>query len=76
MLNRKKLGYVFTGCLGLLIFISFLMISGCSRQEQNETIRIGAIDPLTGPFAAYGEPVRNGMLLAVDEINAGGGYQW
>lgn len=73
MLNRKKLGYVFTGCLGLLIFISFLMISGCSRQEQNETIRIGAIDPLTGPFAAYGEPVRNGMLLAVDEINAGGG---
>jgi branched-chain amino acid transport system substrate-binding protein len=41
-----------------------------TRQRQAIPIRIGAIDPLTGPFAAYGEPVRDGMLLAVDEINA------
>ena len=40
---------------------------------EGEVIRIGAIDPLTGPFASYGEPVRNGMLLAVEEINAKGG---
>lgn len=54
---------------------------GCKRENpatQPTTgpagaIVIGAIDPLTGPFAAYGEPVRDGMLLAVDEINAAGG---
>ena len=37
------------------------------------TLRIGAIIPLSGPFAAYGEPVRDGVLMAVDEINAAGG---
>jgi branched-chain amino acid transport system substrate-binding protein len=42
---------------------------------SNETIKIGAIDPLTGPFAAYGEPVRDGMLLAVEQINASGGIK-
>jgi branched-chain amino acid transport system substrate-binding protein len=44
-----------------------------SRQPETGTIRVGAIAPLTGPFAAYGEPVRDGMQLAVEEINAAGG---
>lgn len=42
-------------------------------KEEPEEIKIGAIVPLTGPFAAYGEPVRDGMFLAVEEINAGSG---
>ena len=42
---------------------------------EQKTINVGAIDPLTGPFAAYGEPVRDGMLLAVDEINEAGGVK-
>jgi branched-chain amino acid transport system substrate-binding protein len=42
-------------------------------SRESNAVRIGAIDPLTGPFAAYGEPVRDGMLMAVDEINATGG---
>ena len=46
---------------------------GSDLSPAATPIRIGAIDPLTGPFAAYGEPVRDGMLLAVDEINAKGG---
>ncbi len=46
--------------------------SGGKRTDAC-TMRIGAIDPLTGPFASYGEPVRDGMLLAVDEVNAQGG---
>jgi branched-chain amino acid transport system substrate-binding protein len=33
------------------------------------------ITPLTGPFAAYGEPVQEGVLLAVDEINSEGGIK-
>ena len=42
-------------------------------KKEPATMRIGAIDPLTGPFASYGEPIRDGMLLAVEEINATGG---
>lgn len=36
-------------------------------------IKIGAAEALTGPAAKYGIPIKNGFLLAVDEINAGGG---
>jgi branched-chain amino acid transport system substrate-binding protein len=51
-----------------------LMVAGCSPSRTSDaSIVIGAVDPQSGPFAAYGEPVRDGMLLAVEEINAGGG---
>src|SRR5690606_11833580 len=36
-------------------------------------IVIGLIAPLTGPVAAYGEQVRNGAQVAVEEINKAGG---
>jgi branched-chain amino acid transport system substrate-binding protein len=39
---------------------------------QNTT-RIGIIVPLTGNQAAFGEALKNGYLIAVDEINAKGG---
>jgi branched-chain amino acid transport system substrate-binding protein len=58
----------------LVVLIAVLwIVYRPSGQQGQATIRIGAIDPLTGPFAAYGEPVRDGMILAVDEINTGGG---
>jgi len=34
---------------------------------------VGVIGPLTGPAAAYGVSHRNGIKLAVDQINAAGG---
>lgn len=57
------------------IVIAGVWLSRRSPQgvEATSPLRIGAIDSLTGPFAAYGEPVRDGMLLAVEEINAKGG---
>jgi branched-chain amino acid transport system substrate-binding protein len=36
-------------------------------------IVIGVIAPLTGPVAAYGDQVKNGAQVAVDEINKKGG---
>lgn len=36
-------------------------------------LKIGFMAPLSGDAAAYGEPVRNAMTLAVEEINAAGG---
>ncbi|MDD0809529.1 ABC transporter substrate-binding protein [Curvibacter sp. RS43] len=37
-------------------------------------IRVGVIGPFTGPSADFGVPMLNGIQLAVNEINAVGGY--
>ena len=44
-----------------------------SGAEANETIKIGAMGPLTGPVAIYGISATNGTKLAIEEINANGG---
>src|SRR3546814_5240649 len=36
-------------------------------------IVIGLIAPLTGPVAAYGTQVKNGVEVAIEEINKAGG---
>jgi branched-chain amino acid transport system substrate-binding protein len=41
---------------------------------QPSTLRIGVIGPFTGPSADFGVPMLQGIQLAVDEINAVGGY--
>lgn len=46
---------------------------GASAQAQDEPIRIGAIYIMSGTPSVYGEFARQGMEIAVDEINADGG---
>lgn len=36
-------------------------------------VRIGMSVPLTGPLAAYGVPLRQGLAMGLDQINAAGG---
>jgi branched-chain amino acid transport system substrate-binding protein len=38
-----------------------------------DTVKIGVILPLTGSQSAFGEALKNGYAIAVDEINAKGG---
>ena len=45
------------------------------QQATGTAIRIGGIGPLTGGAAIYGNAVKNGAQLAVEEINAKGGLQ-
>ncbi len=45
--------------------------TGSSSAEK--TIKIGCSGPLTGSAAQYGQGVKNGAQLAVDEINEAGG---
>ncbi len=45
---------------------------GCQRQPT-EPIKIGAIYIMSGPWAIYGHFARDGIQLAIEEINAGGG---
>lgn len=42
--------------------------------NDSKTILIGGSGPLTGENSQYGSAVLNGAQLAVDEINAAGGY--
>ena len=49
-----------------------LMVAGCSKSGGN-TIKVGSIGPLSGAVAVYGVECKNGIDLAVEEINAAGG---
>ena len=44
-----------------------------SGSADADTFKIGGIGPTTGDAAIYGTAVKNGIQLAVDEINAAGG---
>lgn len=47
-------------------------VFGASVQAA-DPIRIGAINPYSGPLALYGDELARGYQLAVDEANAAGG---
>ncbi len=46
--------------------------AGCSKKES-DSIKIGGVFPLTGGVSVYGVECKNGIDLAIDEINAAGG---
>jgi len=68
-LKTKGLG------LALILVLTAALLAGCSggTQPAAEEIKIGTIGPLTGDYATYGENVRRGVEIAVEEINAAGG---
>jgi branched-chain amino acid transport system substrate-binding protein len=65
--------------LVLVVFAAtavLLTTVSCSKKESTKevsTIKLGAIGPYTGAVAVYGIEARNGIELAVKEINANGG---
>ena len=50
--------------------------TGCGKQGSTEAIKIGGIGPLTGGAAIYGQAVKNGAQIAIDEVNAKGDLQF
>jgi branched-chain amino acid transport system substrate-binding protein len=61
----------FKRILTSLIIPFYFLLPGCSQEE--ESIRLGLIDPLSGPFANVGEHVLRELQLFVDEVNQRGG---
>lgn len=55
----------------LLVAITLPLLAACGPQIP-DTIKIGVAQPLTGPSAARGQDILNGVKMAVDDINAGG----
>jgi branched-chain amino acid transport system substrate-binding protein len=51
-----------------------LLVGISQAQAQGNTLKVGIIGPFTGASADFGNPMLNGIKLAVDEINAVGGF--
>jgi branched-chain amino acid transport system substrate-binding protein len=53
--------------------LAVLAAPAVSAQSQ-ATVKVGVIGPFTGPSSDFGIPMRQGIELAVAEINTAGGY--
>lgn len=65
------------GYKNLVFLLGLAGIMGLGGLAQGQTVnpvRLGWIGPLTGASADFGLPMLNGAQLAIDEINAAGGY--
>ena len=54
----------------LIVAMMATMFAGCGAKETSDALKIGSIGPLTGGAAVYGQAVKAGMEIAVEEINA------
>lgn len=59
--------------LAMMVMLSLSMVFAGGSQEDSDTITIGGIFPLSGSVAVYGIEARNGVEMAIAEINAAGG---
>ena len=61
----------------LVVAMMATLLVGCggsdSEATTSDTFKIGGTGPTTGGAAYYGNEVKNGMQIAVDEINEAGG---
>ena len=63
--SRKTVGFI----------MLLITLCGTASFSFAQTVRIGLSGPFTGGSSPMGESMRNGVRLAVDEINSAGGIQ-
>jgi branched-chain amino acid transport system substrate-binding protein len=51
-----------------------LVVTPWVQAQQDNAVPVGVVGPFTGPSSDFGIPLRQGIELAVDQINAAGGY--
>jgi branched-chain amino acid transport system substrate-binding protein len=71
----KRLWLIVVTVAFALIAAGFAGLSSTSGNAAKAPINIGALTSLTGPFTPWGIEVRDGMQLAVNQINAKGGVK-
>ena len=59
----------FSALMVLMLVLSLIL----PAMAEEDTIKIGGIAPLTGSAAEYGNAVKQGADLYIDELNAVGG---
>lgn len=57
-----------------MVMGALLGLASCDGSN-NETIKIGSAGPLSGSASIYGQAVKKGVELAIEEINAAGGVK-
>lgn len=66
---------VFLAALLVLVIAAGAFVgAGCGKKEPKE-IKIGAVLPLTGSAAVWGENSKMGLEIALEEVNAAGGVK-
>ncbi len=65
MIAKRGLLFVIVAALGLML--------GLGGVAAADTIKIGLAAPFTGDAAAYGDNVKAGVMLKLEEINGAGG---
>lgn len=67
--RRARLGWATSVGLSILL-VAWLVWPGAA---QTQPVKIGFVSSLSGPFAFWGVNARDGMKMAIAEINAAGG---
>ena len=63
-------------CLAALLWVPLVSVfAGSPAPASGEPILIGTIQPMTGPYAAFGVKFYQAYNMAADEINAAGGIK-
>ena len=57
----------------ILLFALLATVVAC---QKDKTVKFGAVLPLTGEAAVYGEPVRKGVELAIEQLQATGEFPY
>src|SRR5271157_4629631 len=72
---KTRLLLLATCVVALLSFALLSVLAGPPAPASGEPILIGTIQPMTGPYAAFGVKFYQAYNLAADEINAAGGIK-
>ena len=55
------------------VLLTILLTISCTKTEDKNVIKIGEYGSLTGPEATFGTSTHNGIMLAMNDVNAQGG---
>ncbi|MCK4670705.1 MAG: penicillin-binding protein activator [Nanoarchaeota archaeon] len=61
-MNKKTIAY------SILMILCLALVAGCAQEQKKETIKVGAVLPMTGYAAYIGEELQEGILLAQKEL--------
>jgi branched-chain amino acid transport system substrate-binding protein len=61
--------------IAFLVFLAACSSNGANGNGDSDTLKIGALYPLSGDLALLGEESFRGVELAVEEFNANGGVE-
>jgi branched-chain amino acid transport system substrate-binding protein len=70
---KKQEFKIILGVIGISVAISILTVDKPATAQALKTLKIGMVQPLSGPAASFGIAGQRGAEIAVEEINARGG---